>query len=195
MDIGVPIKELGNVDMQKLADTVLSLDDAAWEAEDIRQKKFSDVHYDTQSVIAIFCDHDHWPNVDVVKGAGWDILAESAVPLMRDIIKNHYPKGGTIIRAMAAKLKAGAHIDSHRDGHLSFHHGHRIHIPITTNNQVRFLIEGRPYKMQVGQAYEINNQMRHGVMNRGREPRIHFIFDYVPSTTLMQIDEASIAAQ
>jgi hypothetical protein len=32
----------------------------------------------------------------------------------------------------------------------------------------------------VGQAYEINNQLTHSVMNKGTEARIHFIFDYVP---------------
>jgi hypothetical protein len=32
----------------------------------------------------------------------------------------------------------------------------------------------------MGQAYEINNQKAHGVMNKGSEDRITFIFDYVP---------------
>lgn len=180
MDIGTPIKELGPVEMSGLAHAVMALGQDAWLAEDLRQKKFNEVHYDTQSVILIFCDHDNWPNIDVVKGAGWDWLADKAIPLMHQIIAKHYVKGGTIIRAVAAKLKAGAHIDSHTDQHVSFHHGHRIHIPIATNNQVRFMIEGRPYKLKVGEAYEINNQKRHGVMNRGSEDRIHFIFDYVP---------------
>ena len=32
-----------------------------------------------------------------------------------------------------------------------------------------------------GEAYEINNQKTHSVMNKGSEPRITFIFDYVPA--------------
>ena len=42
------------------------------------------------------------------------------------------------------------------------------------------MIDGRPYKMKVGEAYEINNQKTHSVMNKGTEERINFIFDYVP---------------
>jgi hypothetical protein len=31
-----------------------------------------------------------------------------------------------------------------------------------------------------GEAYEINNQKSHSVMNKGTDDRITFIFDYVP---------------
>ena len=44
----------------------------------------------------------------------------------------------------------------------------------------RFMIDGRPYQLEVGQAYEINNQKTHSVMNKGDIDRINFIFDYVP---------------
>jgi hypothetical protein len=42
------------------------------------------------------------------------------------------------------------------------------------------MIDGRPYRLEVGQAYEINNRKVHSVMNKGKEDRITFIFDYVP---------------
>ena len=180
MDIGAPIRELGPVDSAALCHAVAELDDAAWREEEVRQQKYRDVHYDTESVILIFCDHDGWPNIDLVKGAGWERLAHLAVPLMHDIIGRCYPKGGTIIRAMAAKLKAGKVITPHTDHHASFRSSHRIHVPVTTNKKVRFMIEGRPHRLQVGNAYEINNQKRHSVMNGGDEDRVTFIFDYVP---------------
>jgi aspartyl/asparaginyl beta-hydroxylase (cupin superfamily) len=100
---------------------------------------------------------------------------------MHHILKEFYPPGGTIVRAMAAKLLAGAVIKPHSDSHPSFHAGHRIHIPITTNSRVRFMIDGRPYQLEVGKAYELNNQKHHSVMNKGKEDRITFIFDYIPS--------------
>ena len=81
---------------------------------------------------------------------------------------------------MAAKLNAGGRIRPHRDSLRSFHMGHRIHVPITTNSGVRFMIESRPYTFEVGRAYELNNQKKHSVMNMGKEDRIFFIFDYVP---------------
>jgi hypothetical protein len=42
------------------------------------------------------------------------------------------------------------------------------------------MIDGRPFQLEVGQAYEINNQKTHSVMNKGTSDRINFIFDYVP---------------
>ena len=81
---------------------------------------------------------------------------------------------------MAAKLLAGGRITPHFDAHPSFRESHRIHVPVTTNRRVRFMIDGRPYQFEVGKGYEINNQLTHSVMNRGTEDRITFIFDYVP---------------
>ena len=103
---------------------------------------------------------------------------------MHEIIGKFYPPGGTIIRAMAAKLLAGGRIVPHRDSHPSFGAGHRIHVPIITNPRVRFMIDGRPYQLQVGEAYEINNQKVHSVMNKGAEDRINFIFDYMPPSVI-----------
>ena len=182
MDIGVPIRDLGPVDSAALREAIVSLDECAWREQQIRQQKYEEVHYNTESVILIFCDHDNWPALDVVKGAGWDRLSHLAVPVMHDIIGRFYSKGGTFIRAMAAKLKSGKTITAHTDSHISFHRGHRIHVPITTNNKVRFMIEGRPHRLEVGKAYEINNQKRHSVINSGDDDRITFIFDYVPGT-------------
>jgi hypothetical protein len=48
---------------------------------------------------------------------------------------------------------------------------------------VRYTISGKPYAFEVGNAYEINNQMKHSVLNMGNEDRISFIFDYVPPET------------
>jgi hypothetical protein len=81
---------------------------------------------------------------------------------------------------MAARLEPGGFIIPHTDKHPSFHNGHRIHIPISTNSKVRFMIDGRPYQFEIGNVYEINNQMKHSVVNKGESSRVNFIFDYVP---------------
>jgi hypothetical protein len=179
MDIDVPLRELGEFDSSALRDAILTQDESAWHEDEYRQSTY-DVHLETQSIVLIFTDGSNWPNPEIVKEPGWDRLHEVAVPLMHEIINKHYPKGGTIIRAMAAKLLAGGSIKPHLDHHPSFHCGHRIHVPITTNPRVRFMIDGRPYQFQVGQVYELNNQKQHSVMNKGEEDRITFIFDYVP---------------
>ena len=179
MDIGEPIKSLGQVDMDALRERILDQEQGAWYEQEQRQNEY-DVHRYTESIVLVFTDGTGWPNIEVSKQPGWDRLVEGALPLMHGIISDFYPAGGTIIRAMAAKLLAGGKIRPHRDAHPSFHFSHRIHVPITTNPRVRFMIDGRPFRLEVGQAYEINNQKVHSVMNKGAEDRITFIFDYVP---------------
>jgi hypothetical protein len=179
VDIGEPLRELGAVDVAELRDAILGLDAESW-LENVQRQQEYEVHKSTQSVVMVFTDGSGWPDIEVNKEVGWDKLAHAAVPLMHQIIADKYAPGGTIIRAMAAKLLAGSVISPHTDQHPSFHYGHRIHIPITTNSRVRFMIDGRPYKFTVGNAYELNNQKNHSVMNKGAEDRITFIFDYVP---------------
>ena len=179
MDIGAPIRSFGKVDMESLAAAILAQDDAAWN-ENVQRQKDYEVHEQTRSIVLLFAEVSDWPALEVSKQPGWERLAETAVPLMHQIIRNWYPPGGTIIRAMAAKLLAGGRILPHRDSHPSFGAGHRIHVPIITNPRVRFMIDGRPFQFEVGQAYEINNQKVHSVMNKGTVDRINFIFDYLP---------------
>ena len=186
MNIDTPLRELGSVDINDLRDAILSQDAVAWDEEQHRQEEY-EVHKATKSIVMIFVNLDHWPEIEVQKEIGWNRLAETALPVMNDIIERLYPPGGTVIRAMAAKLLAGANIKSHWDKHPSFHVGHRIHVPITTNPRVRFNIKGQPYQFKVGQAYEINNQKTHSVMNKGDEDRITFIFDYVPLTEIEKL--------
>ncbi len=177
MDIDVSLRELGPVDSGPLIDQVLSMSQDDWDAQQYRQNAY-EVHEHTQSLVMVFCQG--WPELTVTKEPAWEPLKDTAIPLMHNLIENHYPAGGTIIRAMAAKLKSGGIISPHRDAHQSFCASHRIHIPITTNPGVRFMINGRPHKFKVGEAYEINNQRNHSVINSGKDDRITFIFDYLP---------------
>lgn len=186
MDIDVPLRELGVIDTTALREAILGQEDAAWFENKYRQKTYH--HHDqTHSIVMVFTDASSWPDSDVRKEPGWERLADVAVPVMQEIIKNHYPTGGEVIRAMAAKLLAGGKIKAHSDTHESFHCGHRIHVPITTNPRVWFTIDGRPYQFKVGQVYEINNQKQHSVMNKGTEDRITFIFDYIPPGPLAYV--------
>lgn len=179
MNIDTTLRELGPVNSDALRETILAQDDIAWKEDKYRQEEF-EVHHATESIVLVFVDLEKWPDVVVSREPGWPRLSEVALPLMNDIITRFYPPGGTVIRAMAAKLLAGNVITPHHDRHPSFHCGHRIHVPITTNPRVRFMIDGQPYQLKVGEAYELNNQKTHSVMNKGADDRITFIFDYVP---------------
>ena len=182
MDIDVAQRCLGEVDIQALSDKILAQEPEVWQEQLLRQQTY-EVHKDTESIVMLFCD-ESWPDGEIYKELGWDRLADVAMPIIDHIIDTYYAPGGTLLRAMAAKLKANGRIQPHRDKLRSFHMGHRIHVPITTNPGVRFTISGKPYLFEVGKAYEINNQKIHSVMNMGNEDRISFIFDYVPTEQL-----------
>lgn len=177
MDIGVPIRELGKVDCQALIDRVDMLDPQVWDICDLRQKQF-DVHRHTKSIVMIFAEG--WPDIRLARYPGWDILAHLAMPIIEKIVRTHYKPGGAIIRAMVANLVKGGVIAEHYDAAPSFAVGHRIHVPLQTNDGVVFTIDGEPYKLAVGEAYELNNLLDHAVVNEGDDDRYHLIFDYVP---------------
>ena len=190
MDIGVEQRCLGEVDMHALKERILQQEAAAWAEQAIRQQSY-EVHQDTESIVMLFCD-ESWPEGEIYREAGWDRLADVAMPVINNIINSFYANGGTLLRAMAAKLKAQGRINPHRDKLRSFHIGHRVHVPITTSSAVRYTISGKPYQFEVGNAYEINNQRLHSVMNLGSEDRISFIFDYVPADKLPEGVAASM---
>ena len=126
----------------------------------------------------LFCEG--WPNVKIEKRDAWTLLEAEATPIVQQIINDVYGPGGTVLRAIVAKLPPGAKINRHKDGHPSFAVAHRIHIPLKTNDQVIFHVDDVRHQMHVGKAYEINNLLFHEVANDSDEDRIHFIFDYMP---------------
>ena len=192
MNIDTSLKTLGDIDIEPLRQAILALDDDAWLSNEQRQTDY-EVHRLTHSIVLVFCEgpmHD----LVVQKKSGWEMLSDTAVPVMHELIDRAYPPGGTVIRAMAAKLLSRGRIAPHFDAQITFRRSHRIHVPITTNPRVRFMIDGKPYRLEVGQAYEINNQQTHSVINSGTEDRITFIFDYMPPEQIADIKHDSAAA-
>ena len=169
---------LGNFDCRALTEKVLSLGEDAWAGDPRRQQDY-DVHAQTQSIILLFCDG--WPQLTVSRGNGWDLLAAEAVPVMDAVVESHYPAGGSVIRAMMARLLPGCRIARHMDSHPSFAVAHRIHVPLVTNAGVEFIVGDERVPPRPHFAFELNNRMYHRVANNGDTGRIHFIFDYAPS--------------
>jgi aspartyl/asparaginyl beta-hydroxylase (cupin superfamily) len=49
----------------------------------------------------------------------------------------------------------------------------RVHIPIFTNTQSNWNINGQEYHMEPGWAYLVNTTLPHSVENKGNTDRIH----------------------
>ncbi len=176
MKLESKLRTLGAVNHAPLKAAMLGATKDEWLEEQLRQKTF-DVHAKTNSIILLFAEG--WPDINITKHNGWGRYSHIAMPVMQEIIRKHYPVQGTIIRAMFAKLLAGMSIDEHFDDHPTFTIGHRIHVPLVTNEDVRFVIAGENYNLKEGIAYEVSNLDYHYVANPSDQDRVHFIFDYV----------------
>ena len=145
--------------------------------ESERERLF-DVHRNTQALQLVhFEDHRYKePDYRVL----YDEFRDELGPVI-DYVARYYQNNGFIVRLILAKLLAGGEIPRHTDAGYSLLNCHRIHLPITTNEDVVFHVGGEEIHMQVGELWEINNGTVHGVENRGAEDRIHLILDWVPN--------------
>jgi mannose-6-phosphate isomerase-like protein (cupin superfamily) len=101
-------------------------------------------------------------------------LLEQTPEIKRILSHLHCPMRS--VRLM--KLQAGARILRHRDKELSFEHGEaRLHIPLQTNPDVNFILDGERLPMQTGECWYINANLYHSVENKGETDRIHLVID------------------
>jgi hypothetical protein len=80
--------------------------------------------------------------------------------------------------ARLLKLGPGSVIREHRDYNLSFEDGTaRIHIPISTDPLVEFIVDNRRLVMNEGEAWYINFNLPHRLRNLSDKARIHLVID------------------
>jgi len=131
-----------------------------------------------------------WKGISLrsASGASENILAKQSdcfldTPLLqqcdyfREIIIGFHCSLETI-RLLA--LAPGSHIKTHRDQGLSYSAGcFRIHIPIITDTEVEFVVDGEQLPMQAGECWYANFDLPHSVTHKGRTRRVHLVIDGV----------------
>ncbi|HEY7006003.1 MAG TPA: aspartyl/asparaginyl beta-hydroxylase domain-containing protein, partial [Sphingomicrobium sp.] len=85
---------------------------------------------------------------------------------------------GAFPRVMLARMAPGGIIHAHRDENPAAKWPHKVHVPLQTNADVTFYVDGVGYRFDEGEAVEVNNMGLHAVENRGSTDRIHLIFEY-----------------
>lgn len=84
------------------------------------------------------------------------------------------------------RLTPGSVIKEHDDVDLAAEFGMaRIHVPITTNPQVEFMVNRMPVTMAPGEVWYLRLSDKHSVANRGTTDRVHLVIDAVVDDWLL----------
>ena len=90
------------------------------------------------------------------------------------------------------RLGPGARIVEHRDYQIGVDYGEvRLHVPLETNSQVDFVLDGRRIEMRAGECWYVDVTRQHRVFNGGEAARIHLVVDCAFNDWLrMQLNDA-----
>jgi len=84
-----------------------------------------------------------------------------------------------VMRVQLAELPPGQIIAPHKDvGILALIH--RMHIPIITHHDVKFIIDNQLFVLEEGVLYDLNNAVMHSVVNKSLVNRFHLLVDLLP---------------
>jgi hypothetical protein len=165
-----PFKFLGNYDVTSFFENIDLLD---WGAYTDRQKKRLNMK-DTGTIPLIW-------DIDFTQVNVWPYheMFAKQVQELNDLMCLLFGTG-EMCTCVLTNLPASTKIDMHFDDRIDFFKNtNRVHIPITTNDDVIFKVGDQERNMKVGEMWEINNySMRHGVFNNGSTDRIHLMIDW-----------------
>ncbi|MFT5501091.1 MAG: quercetin dioxygenase-like cupin family protein [Woeseiaceae bacterium] len=180
---------IGNVDLSELRKLVIALTEEQWDDFSLRQKRY-EVHRDTQTIGLVYDPdfrHSHPTRLPTLE------LFDEALRPVFWMTADHFEETetgrqlaqengrGYFIRVSLVRLKAGGVIKEHQDNNYSLTHSHRVHLPIVTNDKVKFTVGNETINMREGELFEINNRRVHAVHNDGPDDRVHLILDFVRS--------------
>lgn len=170
-------RHLGQVDIGPLKDAVLALTEDQWNAENAdKPNRFEALDVTRHIVFRFVANYRDWR--ESYDRPLWDEWKYLLLPVMEAATADYGYARGVYPRVMLARMAAGGVIQPHRDANPAAKWPHKIHVPIVTNDQVIFRVEGAQYVMPEGEAVEVNNMGVHAVENRGETDRIHLIFEY-----------------
>ena len=98
-----------------------------------------------------------------------------SAPYFREVLASFKT---TIFAARLMRLAPGSEIKEHTDHDLRFEDGRvRIHIPILTNPDVEFYLNGIRVILAAGSCWYLRLSDPHRVTNRGTTDRVHLVVD------------------
>lgn len=188
------IRRLGSVDIAALKAAVLAIPESLWQAENAdKPNRFEALDATAHIVFRFVANMRDWRSgyARPLWHAWQDLLA----PVLTAATADYGYTNGVFPRVMLARMPVDGVIQPHRDANPAAKWPHKIHVPLQTNDQVQFHIDGHSYHIAEGEAAEVNNMGVHAVENRGDTPRIHLIFEYYDAAQPEPEWLAALAAQ
>jgi hypothetical protein len=110
-------------------------------------------------------------------------------PYFREVL-SHFQCPLRSVRLL--RLRPGALVREHRDIKLSIDDGEaRFHVPISSNPDVDFIVDGKKLPMLPGEAWYIDFTLPHRVANNGQSDRINLVIDCTPNDWLRELLSAA----
>jgi hypothetical protein len=171
------IRRLGNVEIGPLRDAVLALPEALWDAEnEAKPNRFGALDATQHIIFRFVSNFLDWR--DSYERRLWNEWRPLLEPVLHAATAPYGYERGAFPRVMLARMAPGGVIHPHRDQNPAAKWPHKIHVPLLTNDDVTFYVDGKGYHFAEGEAVEVNNMGLHAVENRGSTDRIHLIFEY-----------------
>lgn len=167
---------VGNYNIKSILRILNNKSNSDWDYWKDRQLKYT-VHRETKA-IPILIDSRYGYNGEV-KGTESKFYKEFKHELdtLKKILTDVYGDGD-ILAIEIVNLPSNSKVDEHKDGGISLLKNPRIHLVLSTNDDVIFKVDGEEKNMKVGELWEINNTKTHSVINNGNADRIHMIIDF-----------------
>ena len=173
------IRDLGEIQPQAISSLTGKLSESGhlWESD---ATKFSTDLPAAQHIVFKFPDNYPDSHSPASYRAVWIEWEHLLAPIIATVVENLRLGALETSKIMFTRLNPGGTVPTHVDLNPSSAVPHKIHVPLMTHPKVIFRIEGSPYHLPVGRAYELNNLLPHSVENASDVARVHFIFDCFP---------------
>jgi hypothetical protein len=177
MKLNVPYKVLCDIDLNLIEDIKNTIDENDWYANDARN--YMQNLEKTQSILIRY--FDDYSKVDEINWQSRlvNYSMHEKYKLLIDRVLTQI-KENTDIKikeylCFFARLAPNSEVGVHKDGGNFLETCHRIHIPIVTHPECKYIIQNIEYHWECGKVYEFDNTRQHGVDNRSSIWRTHLM--------------------
>lgn len=183
MQLQVPFVQLPlRFDAGKLANEVAGLGEGAW-------REHPQKYPGNYALPLISVDGD--PGSDAIAGPMRPTEYLQRCPYLQHVLARLAAVWG---RTRLMKLTAGAEVTPHADINYYWRDRVRVHVPILTHPEVRFICGEAEVNMAAGECWIFDTWRPHRVINPVAQERIHLVADTVGSEVFWELAERGRAA-